>query len=281
MPVAAGPIAGAIKAQPVAPGKEFSAWRFPDGYRGILLPVRKSLTKKSGIIGLPAFAGQDSLVYGGEAEDPGYGRKNLYGPENVLSLNLKAGNDNHERVIIMPTTFKEPLEPSFSLAERLAGLTSVSACYQCKKCSAGCPLTFAMDFYPDQVIRLALLGQEAQVLGCRTIWVCSSCETCTTRCPNNIDIAGVMDWLKEEAISSGQASPQPEVTRFHQTFLDTVLYVRRAPVGAAALGPLSMAARRDPGKTQVRRPGCRPADGLGAGPAPPAGPAPAPSAEGR
>jgi len=122
----------------------------------------------------------------------------------------------------MPNTLKEPLEPSLSLADRLAALTSVSACYQCKKCSAGCPLTFAMDFYPDQVIRLALLGQEAQVLGCRTIWVCSSCETCTTRCPNNIDIAGVMDWLKEEAIRQGQASPQPDVTRFHQTFLDTV-----------------------------------------------------------
>jgi heterodisulfide reductase subunit C len=122
----------------------------------------------------------------------------------------------------MPNVFKEPLEPSSSLAERLAGLTSVAACYQCKKCSSGCPLTFAMDFYPDQVIRLALLGQEDTVLSCRTIWVCSSCETCTTRCPNQIDIAGVMDWLKEEALRRGLASPQPEVTRFHQTFLDTV-----------------------------------------------------------
>jgi heterodisulfide reductase subunit C len=122
----------------------------------------------------------------------------------------------------MLNTTAQPLEPSASLAERLASLTSVSACYQCKKCSSGCPLTFAMDFYPDQVIRLALLGQEAQVLGCSTIWVCSSCETCTTRCPNNIDIAGVMDWLKEEALRQGYASPQPEVTYFHQTFLDTV-----------------------------------------------------------
>jgi heterodisulfide reductase subunit C len=122
----------------------------------------------------------------------------------------------------MSETFTEALEPSPGLAERLAGLTSVSACYQCKKCSSGCPLTFAMDFYPDQVIRLALLGQEAQVLGCRTIWVCSACETCTTRCPNHIDIAGVMDWLKEEAIRQGYASPQPEVTRFHQSFLDAV-----------------------------------------------------------
>jgi heterodisulfide reductase subunit C2 len=114
-------------------------------------------------------------------------------------------------------------EPSSALPERLAQALAVSpsACYQCKKCSAGCPLTFAMDLLPDQVIRLALLGQEEELLKCRTIWVCSSCETCTTRCPNGIDIAGVIDWLKEEALRRGYAS-QPGVARFHQTFLETV-----------------------------------------------------------
>jgi heterodisulfide reductase subunit C len=66
-----------------------------------------------------------------------------------------------------------------------------------------------------------LLGAEEELLKCRTIWVCSSCETCTTRCPNEIDIAGTMDWLKEEALQRGYAS-RPEVARFHQTFLDTV-----------------------------------------------------------
>jgi heterodisulfide reductase subunit C len=79
-----------------------------------------------------------------------------------------------------------------------------------------------MDLHPDQVIRLALLGQEEQVLGCRTIWVCSACETCTTRCPNLIDIAGVMDWLKEEALKRGKAVPQPEVAQFHRIFLESV-----------------------------------------------------------
>jgi len=114
------------------------------------------------------------------------------------------------------------VEPDFRLAEQLGATTTVSACYQCRKCSSGCPLTFAMDLLPDRVIRLSLLGQADTVLSCRTIWVCSSCETCTTRCPNNIDIAGVMDWLKEEALRRGYASPQPEVTRFHRTFLQTV-----------------------------------------------------------
>jgi heterodisulfide reductase subunit C2 len=115
------------------------------------------------------------------------------------------------------------MKPTFVLQKRLrqAGLP-VGACYQCRKCSSGCPLTFAMDLLPDRVIRMALLGQEDQVLGSNTIWVCSSCETCTTRCPNGIDIAGVMDWLKEAALKSGRAVPQPEVAEFHRAFLKTI-----------------------------------------------------------
>lgn len=124
----------------------------------------------------------------------------------------------------MSDILNETLVPASSLSERLAGETplSVSSCYQCKKCSSGCPLTFAMDLLPDQVIRLALLGQEEQLLGCRTIWVCSTCETCTTRCPNGVDIAGVMDWLKEEALKQGKDLPEVEVAAFHRFFLEAV-----------------------------------------------------------
>jgi heterodisulfide reductase subunit C len=124
----------------------------------------------------------------------------------------------------MKSIFHQPLMPANSLPERLAqeAAISVSACYQCKKCSAGCPLTFAMDLLPDQVIRLASLGQLDTLLNCRTIWVCASCVTCTTRCPNGIDIAGVMDWLKEGAIRRGRAVEQPEVAAFQQLFLDSL-----------------------------------------------------------
>jgi len=118
----------------------------------------------------------------------------------------------------------QPLVPSFSLQERLAkeAALPVSSCYQCKKCSAGCPLTFAMDLLPDRVIRLALLGQTETLLSCRTIWVCAACVTCSTRCPNGIDIAGVMDWLKEEAIRQGKTIDQPEVAAFQRFFLDSL-----------------------------------------------------------
>lgn len=98
----------------------------------------------------------------------------------------------------------------------------VSACYQCKKCTNGCPVTFAMDIYPDRVIRLVQLGQEDTVLNCNTIWICSACETCTTRCPNEVDIAGTMDCLKERAIRKGVKIPQPKTAAFHQSFLGDI-----------------------------------------------------------
>ncbi len=124
----------------------------------------------------------------------------------------------------MGINLNQPLVPQAALPARLAqaaGL-AVPACFQCKKCSAGCPLTFAMDLLPDRVIRLALLGQTEMVLGCRTIWVCAACVTCTTRCPNGIDIAGVMDWLKEEALQQGHAIDQPEVAAFQGFFLNSL-----------------------------------------------------------
>lgn len=124
----------------------------------------------------------------------------------------------------MESTVAAPLAPAFSLQKRLAAQfsTPVSSCFQCKKCSAGCPLTFAMDLLPDQVIRLALLGQTETLVNSRTIWVCAACVTCTTRCPNGIDIAGVMDWLKEEALRQGTAVAQPEVATFHRLFLESI-----------------------------------------------------------
>ncbi len=98
----------------------------------------------------------------------------------------------------------------------------VPACYQCKRCTNGCPVSFAMDVYPDEIIRRVGLGQIDRVLTTHTIWICSSCETCTTRCPNEVDIAGVMDLLKELAVKRGIKPPEPNTLIFHQSFLKEI-----------------------------------------------------------
>lgn len=76
------------------------------------------------------------------------------------------------------------------------------SCNQCGKCSAGCPLAFAMDLLPNQVIRMAQLGQE-EVLQSKTIWLCASCLTCQSRCPRGVDLSRVMDAMRLIVLRSG------------------------------------------------------------------------------
>jgi heterodisulfide reductase subunit C2 len=102
------------------------------------------------------------------------------------------------------------------------GGVKVSSCYQCRKCTNGCPVTFAMDLYPDQVMRFIQLGLQKEVLESSTIWVCASCETCTTRCPNEVDIARVMDYLKQRVVESKALPKERNSLTFHQVFLEDI-----------------------------------------------------------
>jgi len=72
----------------------------------------------------------------------------------------------------------------------------IDLCFQCGGCSSACPMTSHMDLLPSKVIRLVQLGME-EVLKSRTIWVCSTCLNCAVRCPRGIDIANVMEALRQ------------------------------------------------------------------------------------
>ena len=89
-------------------------------------------------------------------------------------------------------------EENVKFCEKVKELSgeNVDLCFQCGACSSSCPLTFKMDLLPSTVMRFIQLGLE-EVLECRTIWVCSTCFSCTVRCPRNIDIARVMEALRQ------------------------------------------------------------------------------------
>jgi heterodisulfide reductase subunit C2 len=122
----------------------------------------------------------------------------------------------------VPVTSKG--SPDFISGQEIAEKSGekISTCYQCEKCSNGCPLAFAMDIAPHQVMHSLQLGLGSEILNSDTIWVCSSCETCTTRCPNNIDIAHVMDTLRQLSTRKGVKKSQKQAPAFHSVFLSNV-----------------------------------------------------------
>lgn len=105
---------------------------------------------------------------------------------------------------------------------------NVFRCYQCARCASGCPLADEFDLTPNQVMRSLQLG-DVRVLESRTIWLCASCQTCATRCPQGIDVTGVMDALRIEARRRGVPPAIPEIAQFNALFLRFVKALGRVP----------------------------------------------------
>jgi heterodisulfide reductase subunit C len=99
---------------------------------------------------------------------------------------------------------------------------AVSRCYYCLRCSAGCPSAYAMDYTPAQILRLVQLGQKETLLSSSAIWLCIGCETCGTRCPNEIHAGAVIDCLRQMAVRQGVAAAERSVFTMHQAFLNSI-----------------------------------------------------------
>lgn len=123
----------------------------------------------------------------------------------------------------------ERLELSSALAgsrQFIANLKNVSEvdikdCYQCGKCSAGCPFVHAMDYHPHRILRMLQLGQTEQVLKSKSIWVCIHCSTCYARCPKEVDLPRLMEALRIEAKKRGLVGERT-VDIFSDLFLGSV-----------------------------------------------------------
>jgi heterodisulfide reductase subunit C len=133
------------------------------------------------------------------------------------------------------TDMRQRCDAGFIAEVREQSGQKLSSCYQCGNCTAGCPAGFVYDRQVNQIMRGVQLGLKDEVLDSRAIWMCLSCSTCSLRCPNNIDVAAVMETLRHMARRENRVTVR-KVEKFWFSFLDTVrAFGRTWEIGTMAL----------------------------------------------
>ncbi len=120
-----------------------------------------------------------------------------------------------------PVRLKE-CDPHFIDEVIEAGGRKARLCFECGTCSAGCPVAYAMDYTPRQILRMVELGMKREVLQSKTMWTCAACHTCTTRCPRGVELSHVMGALKSIAIKEGVMAKNPKGPAFYKSFEEII-----------------------------------------------------------
>lgn len=110
------------------------------------------------------------------------------------------------------TTFQD-------LILKTPGGEKIPTCMQCGICAGSCPVSHEMDYTPRQLVRMIQLGLKQEVLNSNTIWICTTCFSCSVRCPRGIRPTELMETLKPIAIAEGIKNKN---ATFERVFSDVV-----------------------------------------------------------
>jgi heterodisulfide reductase subunit C len=109
----------------------------------------------------------------------------------------------------------------FASLSEVESHANLAACLQCKKCTSGCPVAAMADIKPHEMVRKVQLGQRDEVLASRMLWQCTSCQTCATRCPQNVSVAALNDGLRRMSVRA-KAPTASTAPTFNTIFMNAV-----------------------------------------------------------
>ncbi len=107
-----------------------------------------------------------------------------------------------------------------SLVERETH-ANLMACLQCQKCTSGCPVSAMADVKPHEIVRKVQFGLRDELLGSRMLWQCTSCQTCATRCPQQVSVAAITDGLRRLSVRA-KTSRQSAAPVFNRIFMQAI-----------------------------------------------------------
>jgi len=118
---------------------------------------------------------------------------------------------------------------------RLQALTKIGEhkpynCYQCIKCTSGCPAMKMLEIKPHEIVGLVRLGFVEDVINSGIIWACAMCLKCKERCPQEVAPVDLIFALRNLAVEREVKVPNSHLqsvsmileTGFVQKPMDTV-----------------------------------------------------------
>lgn len=92
------------------------------------------------------------------------------------------------------------------------------ACIQCGKCTGGCPMTIKTRLNPRSLIyALLLAGNGYDIEGREELWDCTTCATCASRCPKQVNPMEAVIALRGAFVEKGRVHPNVK-TALESTF---------------------------------------------------------------
>jgi heterodisulfide reductase subunit C len=95
-------------------------------------------------------------------------------------------------------------KPEFTAEIAANGGASVMLCFQCGTCTAGCPSGKITAYRIRKLMRAAQLGLKDETTGNEDLWQCTTCYTCSERCPRDVQIVDVVTALRNIAVANGK-----------------------------------------------------------------------------
>ncbi len=96
--------------------------------------------------------------------------------------------------------------------ERLAYILRepLFSCIQCGKCTGSCPISTVSSHFNIRRILYEMLNSEGEDIAHKKemIWDCSTCTTCVTRCPKQVDPAELVMSVRSVLVEDGQVPPK-------------------------------------------------------------------------
>jgi heterodisulfide reductase subunit C len=123
---------------------------------------------------------------------------------------------------VLPARESELRQAFLDQVDIIPGGEKLRKCIQCGTCTGSCPVSYAMDLSPRQLIARFRAGDIQGILESRTIWVCASCYSCTVRCPQDIKVTDLLYALKRVAMEKRIRPRKFPVYALSQSFVNNV-----------------------------------------------------------